>query len=197
MQSGLSTVSSSKHFTRSRWLSLALVAVLALPAAGFVNSRGLASPLGLTAQHPDLPASTGTLFVVNSTRDEDDAATGNGVCETAPGNGQCTLRAAIEEANTVVGAESIIFTIPLSDPGCTAGVCTINLGSALPDITDGVTITGPGPDNLTVRRDTGGDYYVLTVVGSFGHTETISGLTISNGRGGLQLFGQGTINVTN
>jgi CSLREA domain-containing protein len=44
-------------------------------------------------------------FTVNSTTDASDAALPrNGICETAPGNGVCTLRAAIEEANATTDA---------------------------------------------------------------------------------------------
>lgn len=39
-------------------------------------------------------------FIVNSTGDGFDAIDGDGVCETATGNGICTLRAAVAEANT-------------------------------------------------------------------------------------------------
>ena len=39
-------------------------------------------------------------FTVNSFIDARDASPGDGFCETAPGNGVCTLRAAIMEMNT-------------------------------------------------------------------------------------------------
>src|SRR6516164_5100449 len=39
------------------------------------------------------------VFTVNSPFDVSDSNAGDGVCETAPGNGVCTLRAAIEETN--------------------------------------------------------------------------------------------------
>ncbi|MBM4425155.1 MAG: CSLREA domain-containing protein [Chloroflexi bacterium] len=45
-------------------------------------------------------------FIVNSTADAVDVAPGNGVCETATA-GQCTLRAAIQEANALAGDDSI------------------------------------------------------------------------------------------
>jgi CSLREA domain-containing protein len=49
------------------------------------------------------------VFVVDSTGDGADAAAGNGVCATA--GGVCTLRAAIQEANALAGANSIHFAI--------------------------------------------------------------------------------------
>src|SRR5213593_863169 len=45
-------------------------------------------------------------FVVNSTDDAVDA-TRDGACETAAGNGVCTLRAAIQEANFAAGGDTI------------------------------------------------------------------------------------------
>jgi hypothetical protein len=56
---------------------------------------------------------------------------------------------------------------------------TINLTGALPDLTHSVSIQGPGANSLTVRRNIGGNYRILTVAA--GATVSISGLTISNG----------------
>jgi len=48
-------------------------------------------------------------FSVNSTGDAGDFSTRNGVCQTAPGNGVCTLRAAIQKSNAQAGSDSIGF----------------------------------------------------------------------------------------
>ena len=81
-------------------------------------------------------AVTGTAgFTVNSTVDTVDANAGNGVCETST-PGECTLRAAIMEANANFGLDNIAFTIP------TTGALTIQPLSALPTITDPVVIDG-------------------------------------------------------
>src|SRR5256885_9603657 len=90
------------------------------------------------------------IFVVNSTGDGDDAFPGDGQCETAVGNGVCTLRAGIEEANGHAGGDGIFFSIPTTDPGYSNGMWTINLSKALPDISDSVNISGPGADTLTI-----------------------------------------------
>jgi hypothetical protein len=55
---------------------------------------------------------------------------------------------------------------------------TINLTGALPNLTHNIRIDGPGPDLLTVRRDTGGNYRIFTVSAG---TIAISGLTITHG----------------
>ena len=52
---------------------------------------------------------------VNSTADGPDALAGDGLCQTATA-GECTLRAAIEEANALPGVNSIAFNIPSGSP---------------------------------------------------------------------------------
>ena len=105
-------------------------------------------------------------FTVNSLLDTPDAAPGNGTCADA--NGACTLRAAIQEANSFGGDDTINFSV----------TGTINLTGALPVLSSNVIINGPGSALLTVRRDTGGNYRILQTSG----TSTISGITITNGR---------------
>ncbi|MCB0637469.1 MAG: CSLREA domain-containing protein [Lewinella sp.] len=81
-------------------------------------------------------------FTVNSTGDGPDVALGDGVC--ADNNGNCTLRAAIEEANFNAGFHDVIlFQIPGN------GVQTIRPASPLPLLTDnaGVTIDGSSQPN--------------------------------------------------
>jgi hypothetical protein len=56
------------------------------------------------------------VFTVNSTGLGFDATPGNGVCETATGNGQCTLQAVIGETNALAGADEIRFNLPGSAP---------------------------------------------------------------------------------
>ena len=89
-----------------------------------------------------------TTVTVNSTGDGGDATPGDEVCDTggtnADGLRECTLRAAIEEANASVGIDTVHFAIPASDGGYTAGppsFWTIEPASAaLPAVTAGVTI---------------------------------------------------------
>ena len=107
-----------------------------------------------------------TTFTVNSLADTPDAAPGNGTCATAAA--VCTLRAAIEEANSLSGDDTINFAL----------TGTINLTGALPVLSSNITINGPGSNLLTVRRDTGGNYRIL----QSSATSSISGLTITNGR---------------
>ena len=102
-----------------------------------------------------VPASTPAPPVVNSTRDLPDINPGDGLCWTGELNSvndtECTLRAAIEEANAATGAETITFNIPQADAGFTSlpgapDVWSIDVGattgSALPLISDTLVIDG-------------------------------------------------------
>jgi CSLREA domain-containing protein len=113
-----------------------------------------------------LTTQAATTFVVNSLGDTSDATPGNGACADA--GGLCTLRAAIQEANALSGDDTINFSV----------TGTINLTGALPIINSNVNMNGPGSSQLTVRRDTGGDYRIFQTSG----VSSISGLKITNGR---------------
>jgi CSLREA domain-containing protein len=91
------------------------------------------------------PAHAAT-FPVNSTGDDNDLdfpggtfdGSSDGRCDIDSGTtgNQCTLRAAIQQANVTSGADTIAFNIPGS------GVQTISPLSRLPEITKPVTIDG-------------------------------------------------------
>ena len=80
----------------------------------------------------------GATLTVDSTADTADFSTADGVCDTddGVGDGPCTLRAAIEQANFDAGADTIEFSI------AGAGPHAISPGSALPTITGPVIIDG-------------------------------------------------------
>ncbi len=69
-------------------------------------------------------------FVVNSTGDGGDSDLADGACND--GGGNCTLRAAIQQANATAGLDIIAFNIP------GGGVHTIQPASPLPPISDTV-----------------------------------------------------------
>ncbi len=109
-------------------------------------------------------------FIVNSkTSDAPEFAVGDGVCETASGNGICTLRAAIMEANFGPGADTIYFNIG-------TGLQVITPGSALPAIIYPVTIEG---------RPQGGFYSPQAI--------SLSGAGAGSGVSGLRLLGGNSI----
>jgi CSLREA domain-containing protein len=107
-----------------------------------------------------------TTFTVNSLGDTSDGLAGNGICADLAGD--CTLRAAIEEANALAGDDTIQFSV----------TGTINLTGPLPVLQTNITIVGPGSSQLIVRRNSGGNYSVLTT----NAVVKISGLMITNGR---------------
>ena len=129
----------------------------------------------------DVFESDGTVtLTVNDTGDTADATPGNGVCATATGT--CTLRAAIAEANVLIGNDIIDFALPVG------GVPTITLQSALPPIVqslviDGTTQTGAscagGPGGALVQLDANG---VATAIDASapGVALTLRGLVVND-----------------
>ncbi len=81
---------------------------------------------------------SGATFTVNSTGDAVDANKGDGIC--AASDGTCTLRAAIEEANYLAGADTITFSIAPDNPPIDR---IIDVSFALPIIQEQLTIQGP------------------------------------------------------
>jgi CSLREA domain-containing protein len=130
-----------------------------------------------------------TLFTVTSLGDEPDSNLADGLCDTG---GTCTLRAAIMQANALVGC-GLITIDATSQSG------TIALGAALPAIDHDVNINGPGANLLTVQRSILSDFGVFTI--NSGKTVTISGLTISGGSvfasNGGGIYNGGTLTLTN
>jgi hypothetical protein len=80
-----------------------------------------------------------------------------------------SLRQAITTANGTVAADTIEIKV----------TGTIELGSALPELSTDMTIQGSGTRKLIVKRDTGGDYRIFTV--GPGAVVKISGLTATQG----------------
>ena len=112
-----------------------------------------------------------TDMTVNNTGDGADASAGDGVCETATGNGVCTLRAAIQEANASTSCSPL--TINFSVTGI------IDTSSILSPIHPNLTINGPGANQLTVRG--AGTHPIFRTSGTANVGLQISGLTLTNG----------------
>lgn len=128
-------------------------------------------------------------IIVNITTDEEDAdgddpeEVRDGKCDVFtdaehPGD-QCSLRAAIQEANARSGFDLINFNIPGE------GVKTISPMNALPDITDRVFINGatqPGHSDSP-----------LIELNGINTPEETNGLNFKNGSGGLSgVYGSGS-----
>ena len=87
------------------------------------------------------------VFTVDSTTDAVDATPGDGSCATA--GAECTLRAAIQEANALSGDD--LIEIPAGTYTLTiAGTGENNCATGDLDITEEVTITGIGATATTI-----------------------------------------------
>jgi CSLREA domain-containing protein len=127
----------------------------------------------------------GQTFTVTATTDVVDALPGDGVCETAPGNGMCTLRAAIMEANALIGADTILLPeadYELTIPG--AGEDESATGDL--DITDELTILGAENTWSSIFATGLGDR-VLDIIFSAGSV-SVTWITLS---GGEETYGGG------
>ena len=105
-------------------------------------------------------------LVVNTLSDADD-----GACNAT----NCSLREAINAANGQPGAKIIQFQNGLTG--------TIRLQSALPAITDDLTITGPGTAALTISGDSDNDTVPDVRIFTLAADVNITGLSLVRGAG--------------
>lgn len=126
---------------------------------------------------------------VNITADQPDANVNDDVCDADLGQtgNQCSLRAAIETANSHAGSDTITFNIP------GGGVQTISVATALPDITSALIIDGttqPGyVDKPRVQiNGPGGGSICLTLMGD---GSTVKALAINRFGTGIKVYGNG------
>jgi hypothetical protein len=102
----------------------------------------------------------GLLFLVNTTDDHNDLS-----CDSQ----DCTLAEAIDASNNAPTADTIQFSV----------TGTINLMTALADLTDSVTIQGPGADQLTLNQNSTTAFRIFNVTTT--GTTVISGLRLDRG----------------
>jgi CSLREA domain-containing protein len=146
--------------------------------------RGMADNLPLTFD-----------LVVNKDTDEDDADPDDGLCDAdlVTDGSQCTLRAAITEANRRVGKNVIAFNIP------GAGVPVIRPQRALPTIVDPVELNGliqPAGSVVIDGTSAGGNINCLNISLPDPASWTfIKGLVIQS-FGGSGVYANGRLDVT-
>ncbi len=133
--------------------------------ARVINSVGTVTP---NSDLSDIGALEMNALIVSKIADTND-----GFCDF-----DCSLREAITVANSNPDQSDIVFSNNIFG----LAPQTINLTSALPDITNSLSINGPGANRLNVRRNTGGDYRILNSTNGASEL-AISGITISNGLG--------------
>ncbi len=144
----------------------------------------IASPLDLAYSAP------GSTFTATSVLDSVDANPGNGVCADAGGN--CTLRAAVMEANASAGPDTIEL---LADTYALtiAGVGEDDAATGDLDLKGDLTIIGAGPD-ITSIDAVQSDDRVFDI--QFSANVNISGVTARNSPVG-GLLNSGTLSITN
>jgi CSLREA domain-containing protein len=124
-------------------------------------------------------SSAAATFTVNTTADGDDAVPGNGVCETASGNGRCTYRAAVAEASALAGPDTV--SVP-------AGSYVLTLGGYIVASGSPITISGAGVSATIV--DGNGMQRTLVVSGT---SATVGNLTFQNGSDAADGLGGGCV----
>ena len=115
-------------------------------------------------------AETSTTFTVNQTHDAPDTNPGDGLCDSDPAAGlQCTVRAAIEEANFDLAADTV--SIPAGTYAVDDDALEVTAGTLALDATGAAILDGTDSDSgILFVRD--------------GATVTVDGLTFENGSGG-------------
>jgi CSLREA domain-containing protein len=142
-------------------------------------AAGIGLTAGAAAAHD--PPATRLSFTVTTTADAHDTNPGDGRC--AASTGQCTLRAAVEEAVAQPRGTAVSITLP-------AGTYPLTLGSL--DFDGGpVSVAGAGARAAVIEAT--GRFRVLEV-GSAA-TVTLSGVTITGGRPQGARYGGGVLNT--
>lgn len=136
-----------------------------------------------------LPRAEAVTFSVNTTNDTPDANPGDGVCQDASGN--CSLRAAVQEANALAGADQInipIGTYLLTRNGAGEDACST--GDL--DVTSEITIVGANAWTTIIDGNRLDRIFHVTATGNL----DLQQLYIT---GGLALtgFGGGALNEGN
>src|SRR6266853_4843921 len=135
-------------------------------------------------------------FVVNTTADTADAVPGDGKC--ADSSNACSLRAAVQEANALVGADTIQLGAATYVLSGAAGDDAALSGDL--DITGDLTLTGAGTASTII--DGGGVDRVLDIDPSgAGVSVTIANLTVRGGNAAGEAGGgirnRGTLSLNN
>jgi CSLREA domain-containing protein len=118
-----------------------------------------------------VPAAYAATYSVTDNGDATDATPNDGICAT--GTGVCTLRAAIQTANQTAGADTIDFA-----PGGQAPA----VGTALPTVSDPVSIDGGGNTTVTFAPTATGTLLDLQAMG-----DLVKSITFTGGSGSYVL----------
>jgi CSLREA domain-containing protein len=142
-----------------------------------------AAPLGISST-PAAARPTTTYTVNFFLADLADPTPNDGVCDALPGmffpGDQCTLRAAIQTANGVAGADTVIvpagvYTLTLTGTDDLAAMGDL-------DITDSLTLSGAGASTTIIRGTAGWADRIVYITS--GDVVTMTSLTLREGASG-------------
>lgn len=152
----------------------------------------------LSAAGTPVPRTVNVTFTVNSVADSVDVNPGDGICQDA--SGQCSLRAAIMEANALAGADTIVFD-PITDgqPQLLqlhgAGENAAATGDL--DVTDDLTITGNGAGTTIIDGDAADRVFeVISGTLNLQHVTVQNGGAVAQGAG-IHVVSGATLNLFN
>jgi hypothetical protein len=135
-------------------------------------------------------------FAVDSTVDATDSVPGDSVCDD--GSGNCTLRAAVMEANALAGADQITlpagiyqFTIPATSADTTGAIGDL-------DVTEDLNLYGEGADNTIIDAEALDAAFQVYA----GAALLIEDVTIRDGKAagsssGYGMYNAGTLTINN
>ncbi len=117
-------------------------------------------------------------FTVNLTTDQHDANTADGVCDIdlATAGEQCSLRAAVEQANNLPSNDRVLFSLPANS---TITLMTANGGEIAITNNGTLEIIETATSNLRISGNNTSRVFFVNI----GANLTINGVTITNGNG--------------
>ncbi len=118
-------------------------------------------------------------FAVTTTADTQDSSPGNGICADSGGN--CSLRAAISEANALAGDDVITLPAGTYTQALVSANDNANAGGDW-DIAGNLTINGAGAATTIIQANAAPGVATERVVDIRSGVVVINGLTIQNGR---------------
>jgi CSLREA domain-containing protein len=142
---------------------------------GMVGVAACLLTVGAAAWLPSAAQASSLTFTVNTTADAHDAHPGDGKCADAAG--QCTLRAALDEATASPSGSTVSITVPAGNYDLTLG--SLTLGSATVPLS--ITVAGAGAGATVVTAT--GRFRVLLISG-YHTTAALMNLRLTGGKAG-------------
>ena len=136
------------------------------------------------AHAADTTATSAPRFTVNSTVDAPDANVGDGICASTADGSRCTLRAAVQEADTVSGSTVVVpagrFRLsipPLAAETLPGSTMAVDGATGDLDINQVMTVRGAGPGRTVIDGSGLDRVFAIGNVGT-GH---LSDMTVTGG----------------